>query len=42
MFGDIEIEKHKFHCYRNRTFLEDVDISSVLLSNKIFSGKKNI
>ena len=40
MFGDIEIETHKFHCYRNQSFLEDVDIDSVLLSNKIFSDKK--
>ena len=42
MFGDIEIETHKFHCYRNQRFLEDVDIDSVLLSNKIFSDKKKI
>ena len=25
-FGDIEIEKHKFHLRKNSIFLEDVDI----------------
>ena len=39
--GDTEIEKNKF--YRNKTpvFLKDLDIEKVLLSNKIFFGKKN-
>ena len=41
MFGDIEIEK-QISLLQKSNFLEDVDISSVLLSNKIFSGKKNI
>ena len=40
-FGDIEIEKHKFHCYENLIFLEDVDINNVLISNKISSGEKS-
>ena len=34
--GDIEIEKHKFSI-----FLEDVDIKSLLVSNKISSGEKD-
>ena len=25
-FGDIEIEKDKFYCYKSNIFLEDVDI----------------
>ena len=33
-FGDIETEKHKFHCYKNPIFLEDVDIDKVLVSKK--------
>ena len=39
--GDTEIEKNKF--YRNKTpvFFKDLDIEKVLLSNKIFFGKKN-
>ena len=40
-FGDIEIEKHNFHCYENLTFLEDADIDNILVSNKISSGEKN-
>ena len=40
IFGDIELEKHKFGRYKT-LFLEDVDIKRVLLSNKISSGEKN-
>ena len=38
-FGDIQIEKHKFHCHENLTFLEDID--NILESNKISSDEKN-
>ena len=38
--GANEIEKHKFHRYKNPIILEDVDIDNVLASNKISSGKK--
>ena len=41
IFGDIELEKHKFGRYKTPIFLEDVDIKRVLLSNKISSGEKN-
>ena len=40
-FGDIEIEKNKFYCYKSPIFLKDVDIEKVLVSNKISSGEKN-
>ena len=40
-FGDTEIEKNKFYCYRSPIFLKDVDIEKVLVSNKIFVGEKN-
>ena len=40
MFGDVEIEKHKFHQYKSPIFLEDVNIDSVLVSYKISFGKK--
>ena len=39
-FGDIEIEKHKFYCYKIPIFL-DVDIKNVLVSNNISSGEKH-
>ena len=41
IFGDIELEKHKFGRYKTPIFLEDVDIKRVLLFNKISSGEKN-
>ena len=39
-FGDIEIEKNKFHRHKTPIFLKDVDIKKVLLSNKISFGGK--
>ena len=39
-FGDIEIEKNRSYCYKSPIFLRDVDIESVLVSNKISSGEK--
>ena len=40
-FGDNEIEKDIFYQYKSPIFLEDIDINSVLVSNKIFSGGEN-
>ena len=40
MFGDIEIKKDKFYCYKS-PFLEDVDIEKVLVSSNISSVQKN-
>ena len=42
MFGDIEAEKHKFYHHKSPTFLEDLDINNVSVSNKISSGEKTI
>ena len=28
-FGDVEVEKHRFHHYKSPIFLEDVDIENV-------------
>ena len=39
-FGDIDIEKNKFYRHESPTFLEDVDIEKVAVSNKISSGEK--
>ena len=42
-FGDIEIEKRKFHHRKNLILLEYVDIDSILTSSLVFHGeKKNI
>ena len=40
-FGVIEIEKNKFYRHNTPTFLKDVDIEEVLVSNKISFGEKN-
>ena len=38
-FDDVEIEKHKFYCYKRSLFLKDADIENVLVSSKISSDK---
>ena len=38
-FGDIEIEKHKFHVIRVQFFLEDTDIDKLLILTKFLLGK---
>ena len=40
-FGNIEIEKNKFHRCKTPFLGGDVDIKKVLVSNKIYFGKKN-
>ena len=40
-FGDIEIAKSKFYRYKNPTFLNNVDINNMLISNKISSSEKD-
>ena len=40
-FGHTEIEKNRFCCCKRHFFLQDVDISNVLVSDEISSGKKN-
>ena len=39
MFGDIEIEKNKFYCYKSPALQREVDIEKVFLSNKISFGE---
>ena len=41
-FGDIEIEKDKFWRPNSPSFLEDLDIEKVLVSNNISSGEKKL
>ena len=40
-FRDIEINKRKFHRFKNTFFLDDVDSDNILISNKISCGEKN-
>ena len=40
-FGANEIEKRKFHGYKNTFFFKDVDINNILISKKISPGQKN-
>ena len=42
MSGDIKIEKHKFYRHKNSTFVEDVGINEVLVSNNISFGEKKL
>ena len=37
-FGDIEIQKRKFHSYKSPTFKKDANISNILIFNKITSS----
>ena len=39
MFGDNEIEKCKFNCWKYQIFW-DLNINNILISNKISSGNK--
>ena len=41
IFGDIEIEKQKFCCYKSPIVLDDVNTDNILVSNKISSGERN-
>ena len=41
-FGNIEIEKNNFYRHITPTFLGDIEIEKVLVSNKISSGEKTI
>ena len=41
MFEDIEIEKNRFYHHKSSVPLRDVDVEKVLVSTKIYFGKKN-
>ena len=40
MFGDIEVEKHKFCHYENPISIYDVNIGKVVVSNDVSLSKK--
>ena len=39
-FGDIEIEKYKFHQYKRPVSIKNIDINKTVVSNKVYLGKK--
>ena len=39
-FGDIEIEKQKFHQHKTHISIKNIDINKTVVSNKVFYGKK--
>ena len=39
-FGDIEIQKQKFQQHKRPISIKDVDINKIVVSNKVFFGKK--
>ena len=39
-FGDIEIQKQKFHQHKEPISIKNIDINKVLVSNKVFFGEK--
>ena len=41
-FGDIEIEKHKFHHYKHLFFSENLDIDKIITSSKISPAEMRI
>ena len=41
-FDDTEIEKYKFHQYKNPRSISNIDINKIVLSNSIPFGKKDL
>ena len=39
-FGDIEIQKQKFHQHKGLISIKNIDIDKILVSNKVPFGKK--
>ena len=39
-FGNIKVEKYKFHQYKSPFSINDVDISKIVLSNSVTFSKK--
>ena len=40
-FGDIEIEKQKFYQRKIHISMKNIDINKIVVSNKVFFGKKS-
>ena len=41
-FGDIEIQKQKFHQHKEPISIKNVDINKIVLFNKVSLVKKNL
>ena len=41
-FGDIEIQKQKFHQHKQPISIENIDINKIVLSNRVSSGEKGL
>ena len=39
-FGDTEIQKQKFHQYKEPISIKTIDINTIVVSNKVSFGKK--
>ena len=39
-FGDIEVEKHKFHQHKSSVSIYDVNVDRIRLSNKVPFSRK--
>ena len=39
-FGDIEIQKQKFHQHKRPISMKNIDINKIVVSNKVSFGKK--
>ena len=40
--GDTEFEKQKFHQYKRPVPIKNIDIDEIVVSNRVFFGKKRI
>ena len=41
-FGDIEIQKRKFHQHKGAISIKNIDINKIVVSNKVSFGKKDL
>ena len=39
-FGDIEIQKQKYHQYKELISIKNIDFNKIVVSNKVSFGKK--
>ena len=39
-FGNIEVEKHKFHQHKSPISIYDVNVDGIVVSNRVPFGKK--
>ena len=42
VFGDIQIEKQKFHQHKRPISMKNIDVNKIVVSNKVSFGKKRL